>query len=158
MQFSYTIRRAAPSDAPAIAAHRRGMFRDMGTTEYLETPGIDEAFIAWVTPKMQQGEFFSWLAVDSQGTIVGGASLWIRESTPQAGTLDTRRGYILNVYVEPEHRRRGLARRLMLAVLDGCRDNGLHSVGLHASEYGRTLYEALGFETYPQPEMFISLR
>jgi predicted GNAT family acetyltransferase len=52
---------------------------------------------------------------------------------------------IVNVYTEPDHRRRGLARRLMVTMLDWLRQEGYGTVSLHASDYGRALYESLGF-------------
>jgi GNAT superfamily N-acetyltransferase len=56
-----------------------------------------------------------------------------------------RRALVQNVYTEPEFRRQGLARQLMLAAISWCREQGLHSVSLHASDFGRPLYEDLGF-------------
>ncbi len=58
---------------------------------------------------------------------------------------------MLNVYTRPDQRRQGLARRLMEVVLDSCRTLGIRTIILHASEAGRPLYEALGFE--PTNEM-----
>jgi GNAT superfamily N-acetyltransferase len=52
---------------------------------------------------------------------------------------------VLNVYCEPPHRRRGLARALMDAILDWCRERSISRVSLHASDEGRPLYEGLGF-------------
>ena len=52
---------------------------------------------------------------------------------------------ILNVYCEPEHRRRGLARELMAAMLEWCKRERIAKVVLHASQDGRPLYESLGF-------------
>ena len=56
-----------------------------------------------------------------------------------------RRGWIQNVYTEAEFRRRGLARRLMEAVIAWCRVEGFRTVSLHASLEGRSLYESMGF-------------
>ncbi len=64
-----------------------------------------------------------------------------------------RRGNILNVYTEPEFRRRGLARRLTQAAMDWGKANGVDCVILHGSGDGRALYEPLGFE--PTNEMRI---
>jgi ribosomal protein S18 acetylase RimI-like enzyme len=47
--------------------------------------------------------------------------------------------------VEPAWRRRGVADRLMRAVLDGLAVRGIRRVVLHASNEGRRLYERLGF-------------
>ena len=56
-----------------------------------------------------------------------------------------RRALVQNVYTEPAFRRQGLARRLMATAIAWCRDQGLRSVSLHASDIGRPLYEDLGF-------------
>jgi len=63
---------------------------------------------------------------------------------------------ILNVYAEPEVRRQGLARRLMLLMIQWLKDQGFSSVALHASDAGRHLYETLGFR--PTNEMRLSLK
>ena len=63
--------------------------------------------------------------------------------------------YVLNVYTEPEHRRSGVARAIMEAILDWSRGQLVARVTLHASNDGRSLYEALGFE--PTNEMRINL-
>jgi GNAT superfamily N-acetyltransferase len=51
----------------------------------------------------------------------------------------------LNVYTEPAHRRRGLARRLMHEMLGWCRARRVARVVLHASDDGAALYASLGF-------------
>ena len=56
-----------------------------------------------------------------------------------------RQAIVLNVYTEPAFRRHGLARALMLDLLDWARSSGLDSLVLHATPDGRPLYEALGF-------------
>jgi GNAT superfamily N-acetyltransferase len=70
--------------------------------------------------------------------------------------LECRRATILNVYTDPEYRRRGIARLLMETMIDWCKREGLARVNLHASDAGRHLYESLGFE--PSNEMRLKLR
>lgn len=146
--MTYTIRRATAAEAPIIAQQRRGMFRDMGGsyTRYLSVEGMDEAFTTWVIPRIESGEYLGWFAVDSEDKPVGGAGLWIQQWTPQVPDLSNRRAYVMNVYVDAEHRRQGLARQLLNIVLDWCRQSGIFFVLLHASDEGRPLYESLGFE------------
>jgi ribosomal protein S18 acetylase RimI-like enzyme len=141
----YELRRATALDAATITGHRRAMFADMGYIDAARLDAMDTAFLPWVTAHLERGEYLGWLALDATGVVVAGAGLWIMEWPPHALGVDPRRGNILNVYVAPGHRRRGLARRLMQVVLDECRASGLETVILHASEAGRPLYEALGF-------------
>ena len=78
--------------------------------------------------------------------MVAGAGLVLRELLPRPGHPDGgAEAYVLNVYTDAAHRRRGLARGLMSAILDWCRANGALRVTLHASEEGRPLYVSLGF-------------
>ena len=59
----------------------------------------------------------------------------------------SQRGYILNLFVEPEHRRRGLAVRLMrLAEAEFVR-RGVRYEVLHATDKGRPLYRKLGWDS-----------
>ena len=60
------------------------------------------------------------------------------------------------MYAEPGARRVGVARRLMEAMIEWCRDEGYGSVSLHASAAGRPLYENMGFQ--PTNEMTLKLR
>src|SRR5262249_19148662 len=100
----------------------------------------------WVQEKMLAGEYLTWLAVTHDGAVAGGAGLWLMDWPPHMVGTGPRRGNILNVYTEPEFRRRGLARQLTLAAMHWCRTNGIDCVILHASDEGRPLYESLGFQ------------
>lgn len=141
-----TIRLATitDSDLDAILYHRRSMFQDMGigTPEGYEKMQI--AFRQWALPRMKSGEFLTWFACDGD-TVVGGAGLWHMDWPvgPDGNTNGV--GYIYNVYVEPEYRRQGIARRLVQTALDHCAEKKIKRVRLHASDAGRPLYEQLGF-------------
>ena len=56
-----------------------------------------------------------------------------------------REALILNVYVDPAHRRQGVARRLMQTLIDWAPGAGIARLVLHTSPQGRRLYEDLGF-------------
>ena len=73
--------------------------------------------------------------------------LWSRPPRPHdRGTLD---GYIVNMYVDPEHRGNGIGRRLLDACLAAADEFGVGRVFLHATDDGRPLYEASGFVANP---------
>ena len=104
---------------------------------------------------MANGSFRSWLALE--GTrIVGGGAILINPWPSHPYDLECRRATILNVYVYPEFRRQGIARRLMDTMIDWCREEGFAAVYLHASKDGKPLYEKLGFE--PTTEMRLKLK
>src|SRR2546426_186392 len=60
------------------------------------------------------------------------------------------------MYTDPAYRRRGIARRLMEKMVEWLIGQGFCEVSLNASDFGRPLYEQLGFR--PTNEMRLALR
>ena len=148
----FSIRPATHEDIPVLAAHRRAMFFDMGHRDEALLDSMTAAFIPWVRAKMTSAEYFAWLAVDADSEIAAGAGLWLMDWPPHMiGPGSNRRGNILNVYTRAEYRRKGLARKLTETAVEWCREHGISTVILHASEQGRDLYTSMGFQ--PTNEM-----
>jgi GNAT superfamily N-acetyltransferase len=131
------------------------MFVDMGVVEDARLEAMCAAFAPWVARRLASGEYSAWLAVAPNGEVVGGAGVWVMDWPPHMYDPAPRRGNLLNVYVAPAHRRQGVARRLVETALDWCRRERLGVVILHASDAGRPLYAALGFQ--PTNEMRLLL-
>jgi GNAT superfamily N-acetyltransferase len=149
------LRMARVDDASIIVHHRRAMFADMGQADSASLDAMDAAFAPYVRRAIADGSYRGWLAVTGEGRVAAGGGLILHEWPATPRNTDTQRAYILNMYTEPEYRKRGIARRIMNAILDFCRAEGLHSVALHASEFGRPLYVSIGFE--PTNEMRLKL-
>ncbi len=150
----FTIREATPADIPEILRQRRRMYEDM---QYRDTAALDKMTAltaAYLAEHMPAGWFRAWLA-SVEGRVVAGGAVVITPWPAHAYDLECRRATILNVYTDPEYRRRGIARRLMRTIIDWCQREGLARVTLHASDDGRHLYESLGFE--PSNEMRLKL-
>jgi GNAT superfamily N-acetyltransferase len=145
------IHQASVQDVPTIAAQRRAMFQAMGCTDAAVLDAVQAASAQWTLRKMEAGEYRGWLVAAPSGERVAGAGLWLREKCSSRRNISGRQAYVMNLYTEPGHRRRGLARRLMGTVLAWCRQNGYAEITLHASDAGRPLYESLGFK--PTAEM-----
>jgi len=55
--------------------------------------------------------------------------------------------YVLSMYTEPEFRGRGVASRIVREMMRRSRARGFGRIVLHASRFGRSVYERLGFES-----------
>jgi GNAT superfamily N-acetyltransferase len=152
----FVIRPATRADIPEILRQRRGMYMDMGHTD---AAGLD-AMVASCEPYMDramaEGAIHAWLAVTNEHRAAGGGIVTVSPRLSRPYFPECREASILNVYVYPEYRRRGIARRLMEVMITWCRDEGFPNVSLHASKDGRPLYESLGFE--PTSELKLRLR
>jgi len=143
---TYGIRPATPHDLEALLRHRRRMFEEMG----FHDPAALEAMLGTSTPLLQRGlidgTYRGWLAESSTGGIVAGGGVIIVEFLSHPIDPVLRRAWVVNMFTEPEHRRRGLARRLMETMIAWCRAEGMGFLYLHASDDGRPLYDSLGFK------------
>jgi len=156
MTQSYSIRAATAADAETIVRHRREMFFDMGHREPAILDEMVKSFRPWVQEKLSNKEYRGWFAIAEDGSIAAGAGVWLMNWPPGLYTSEPCRGNILNVYTEQPHRRRGLARRLVTIARDWCGTQGIHVVILHASDQGRPLYEALGFQPTNEMRAFLT--
>jgi len=151
----YDLRALTTADLDIVCRHREAMFRDSGRAEDLVT-AMREPFRAWLEPRLADGRYFGW-AIERGGAVAAGLGMMEIDWPPHpAHPLEARRGYVLNVYVEPAHRRRGLARRLMASAEDEARRRGIGYMILHATADGRPLYEDLGWR--PTTEMAVAVR
>ena len=152
---SVNIREATLADIDEILRQRCRMYEDMHYTDAGALEAMSALSAEYLKTAMLNGSFRAWLASVKARRVAGGAVI-ITPWLAHPYDLECRRATILNVYTDPEHRRQGIARRLMMTMIDWCRQQGLARVTLHASDDGRRLYESLGFE--PSNEMRLTLR
>jgi GNAT superfamily N-acetyltransferase len=118
------------------------MFEDMG--EHLPASSR-EAFARWLHRALADDLYRGWIVESADGAIVAGAGLTVLPWPPGVNDDHDRIAFVYNVFTEPDHRRRGLARRLMDAIHAWCREQDIRSVRLHASAGGSPLYESMGY-------------
>jgi GNAT superfamily N-acetyltransferase len=138
------IRQGTVDDLATIIHHRRSMFYDMG---YIDVAALDRMTSTagpFLKAALEDGTYHAWL-VEIDGNVVAGGGVLNIGLPSTTRDLQSRRAMILNMYTEPEHRTKGLARLIMEAMILWCREQGYNSVSLHASDAGRHLYESLGF-------------
>lgn len=138
-------RSATVGDASIITHHRMRMYVEAGRRDDRSLLLMAKNFEPWVTRMMEQQKYFGWLTVD-EDKVIAGVGLLILDWPPHP--LDPRqcyRGYLLNLYVEPDYRRRKLASNLIEMVLAEARSRKIRVVALHSTDEARPLYESTGF-------------
>ena len=148
---TFHIRRATAQDADIISWHRARMFEDMGHV----SGDAFEILRAKARTRLEQwidnGNYIGWLATpaDEPEMIVAGAGVQLQPILPRPLDVSTigegRQGTIVNVFTEPQWRRRGIAGGLVKEIIAWSKNECLDRLLLHASDDGRSVYERLGF-------------
>jgi GNAT superfamily N-acetyltransferase len=141
-----TLRETTLADVPEIVRHRRYMFDDMAMGEAAARDRMEAASEPYLRDAISRGKYHGCFAITASKEIAGGAGILLQSSPPRPWEIKTQRPYLLNVYVYQAYRRCGIARLLTQMSIDWCRSQGFASVSLHASPFGRPLYESMGFK------------
>ncbi len=88
------------------------------------------------------------IAVDDSSSklrIVGNATLCYTEMMPTFSHPGGKRAHLMNVHVEKEFRRKGIAREMLGFLTDEAKKRGVSEISLDATDDGRMLYETMGW-------------
>jgi GNAT superfamily N-acetyltransferase len=147
-----SIRRATVDDAALITQHRHQMFADNDFTTEERLCEMDAIFLPWVRNHLADDTYVG-LLLEEDGKILAGGGIYYMEFPPHWMDVEPLRAYLLNFYTAPEARGRGYAKLVLEAALADCRSRGPRVITLHASRFGRPIYEQYGFT--PSTEMML---
>lgn len=152
-----TLRRATVADAALITRHRHRMFADNRFTSESRLADMDRAFEPWVRAHLADGTYIGLFLADDADPqhILAAAGIYLMPFPPHWSHDEPLRAYLLNFYTAPEARGRGYAKQLVQASVDEAKSHGATVITLHASKYGRPIYEKFGFT--PTTEMMLRL-
>jgi GNAT superfamily N-acetyltransferase len=152
----FRVRRATVADASVLAQLREALFRESGRPPAGDLPPfVEDAATAFATT-LATGTCEAWLAESNEGQAIGSVAMLVVPKLPSPESRAPREGYLLSVYTAPEWRRRGVATALVAAAIGRARELGCGRIRLHATESGRSVYAAAGFEPR-QDEMELRL-
>jgi len=121
------------------------MFRDMREIPEPRLLRYGPVFERWFRREVRREKLTGLLVETESGEVVAGALLWLQPRTPSPRFPQQEVPYIMSVYTEPAHRGRGLASRVVRALVASARRQGYPRVELHATERAQSLYARLGF-------------
>jgi GNAT superfamily N-acetyltransferase len=132
------MRAAASSDAAIISSHR-----------YPDKPEFRPTYTTWLEDAIPRAVYLGWLLELEEprveGTVFAGAGLVILEWGPTWHNPNPLAARIVNVFVEPEFRKQGFARKLVERCLEEARTRNITHLNLSSTDMARGLYESLGF-------------
>jgi GNAT superfamily N-acetyltransferase len=143
------LRRATVADAELITEHRHLMFADNKLATEARYAEMDANFLPWVRERIADGRYVGLLLEDeATHQVVAAAGIFYMDFPPHFLDPQPVRAYLLNFYTAPEDRGNGYAKVLLKAAVDECRAKGVAVITLHASRFGRPIYEKAGFKLH----------
>lgn len=141
MKSEISVKIAQKSDLSEVLAIRMEMLSVVNAGK-----SFDAAFVERSRDYFTNGAQTTVLAFDGENAV-GCATICYVQVMPTYSHPTGNRAHIMNVYVREEYRRRGIAREMMEMLLDEAKSRGVTQITLDATESGRPLYQALGFES-----------
>jgi ribosomal protein S18 acetylase RimI-like enzyme len=138
------VRTLTPDDLDLICHHREAMFRESGRDPAL-LQTMTAHFRPWLVPHLADGRYFGFIVSDGDKPIAGIGLMLIDWPPHPSHPEQDKRGYVLNVYVEPDYQKRGIAKRLMDRAEKEFRARGVAFAILHSTAMGRNLYAGQGW-------------
>lgn len=133
-----------PDDADMISLHRQTMFLEAGGDP--DQLGVMiEHFQPWLEERLADGRYYGFALCDDDQVAAAIGLMSIEWPPHPSHPTSDRRGYVLNVFVEPAYRRRGLASALMQIAESEFAKRGIDFAVLHATEVGKPVYEQKGW-------------
>lgn len=146
--MAIAVRKARADDVDELAANRVDFLREIRGEQYRHNERLLEATTTFLAAEMEAGRLHTWLAEsDETGSkdVAGMISFLLWSKPPVPEDLRTRVAHVVNFYVLPAHRRRGIARELLSCAMASAPEHGIRRFTLYATDDGRTLYEGNGF-------------
>lgn len=144
------MRRAGPESDDLACENWRQMWLDNGVPESAVLEDHAERTRRFIQNARDDLGYATFIAVDdTTGHVIGSVCCqeWAGPMPTGLSDDDQKIGTVWAVYVNPEHRRRGVATAMMQRVKDHWESLGCtKGVLLHASDAGRKVYQKVGFE------------
>lgn len=144
-------RKASQSDIDRLVALRIKQLIDEG---YPETRDIHQDLRCYFSESLENGSLICWVGLDND-VIVATAGICFYQLPPSFSNPSGRVAYITNMYTADAYRRRGVAFYLLGLLIDEAKKLEYTSVRLHASKYGKSVYQKAGFT---DAEDYMSMR
>ena len=140
-----TIRKADVDDIDLLIKLRLDFLsEEKGPMSQEDQDALQPSLAAYFTKWISSGAFVAFIAEEDE-QVLSTAFLSIAERPPRQAFPSRLVGTVYNVYTYAGFRRRGIATKVMSALLEEAKALSLVSVDLLATADGQPLYEKLGF-------------
>ena len=105
---------------------------------------VERQSYSYYQKALYDGSHIAYLVYDESRCVgTGGVSFF--QVMPTYHNPSGDKAYIMNMYTNPEYRRKGIAYKTLDMLIKDIKSKGISSISLEATAMGRPLYEKYGF-------------
>lgn len=105
---------------------------------------MKEQSFAYYKQALSDDEHVAYLVFDGD-KFVGAGGISFFRVMPTFHNPSGRKAYIMNMYTNPDYRRKGIAYKTLDLLVYEAKKRGIAAISLEATDMGRPLYEKYGF-------------
>ena len=140
-----TYRKATIDDIPILLNLRMKLLSSVNGKGENETWEIvEEQVVQYYREALSTEEHIAYLAFDGDRCIATGGICFYRV-LPTYHNPNGKKSYVINMYTEPEYRRKGIATKILDFLIDDSERKEAYYISLEATNEGRPVYEKYGF-------------
>lgn len=141
----FKIEQAGKDSVSILMRHRERMWREIGDYSEEQIRISQENYSVWLSQKLSTGELIAFVAYDGDRGAAGSGCVWVQSTGPKPHNPDGIVSYLMSMYTEEKYRRQGVASAILGKAVEFSRKKGIRRMYLHASRFGRALYQKEGF-------------
>lgn len=139
------FQKAAPEDIDLLTETRIEVLRAANQLSAdADMSEVERQSYDYYRKSLCDGSHIAYLVFDGNRFIgAGGVSFF--QVMPTYHNPSGNKAYIMNMYTDPEYRRKGIAIRVLDRLVKDSKRRGITAISLEATDMGRPLYEKYGF-------------
>jgi len=143
--MNITYKKADESDIKVLIKTRIQVLRGVNKlSDHIDISLLEKESYTYYENCFKEDSHVAFLAFDGD-IFVGSGGICFYKVMPSYHNLLGKKAYIMNIYTNPEYRRRGIARNVLDSLIKEANDRGIFDISLEATSMGRPLYEKYGF-------------
>jgi GNAT superfamily N-acetyltransferase len=130
---------------------QRIIFSDLliGKQEPAIEKNLRDSLTAYFKKELNKTYLVWYATINNEVVSIGG--LGVREQPGNIKNPSGLWGYIMSIYTDPKHRKKGLSTNILNRLTETAREMGVTAFELHATEEGEPVYVKNGFVKHNEP-------
>ncbi|MCI6468199.1 MAG: GNAT family N-acetyltransferase [Faecalicatena sp.] len=138
-------KRATLEDVDILTTTRIEVLRAANKlSEATDMSEVEKQSYNYYQKALYEGNHTAYLVFDKE-RFVGAGGVSYFQVMPTYHNPSGKKAYIMNMYTNPEYRRKGIGYKTLDMLVQDARSKGVTAISLEATEMGRPLYEKYGF-------------